>query len=154
MPVQITRRIGTPVNATGALTAGQHTPVNATSGAVTMTLPSTANAGAHLSIEKTDTSANTVTISGSIRGTTTTLTLYWANESIELIADNANSWWPIAGHKTKTALDAAYFNVLGTASNPVTNASATRPTGLTRVYWYTATQPTNWINGDVWEVTQ
>lgn len=41
-------------------------------------------------------------------------------------------------------------NTLGTPNNPVTDASAARPTGLTRVYWLCATQPTNWQNGDEW----
>lgn len=44
-------------------------------------------------------------------------------------------------------------DALGTANNPVQSASATRPTGLAVVYWYTATQPTNWISGDVWDST-
>lgn len=41
-------------------------------------------------------------------------------------------------------------NTLGTANNPVTSASAARPTGLQVVYWMCTTQPTNWIPGDVW----
>lgn len=40
--------------------------------------------------------------------------------------------------------------VSGTPSNPVTSASATRPTGLPVVYWMCATQPTNWLPNDVW----
>lgn len=42
-------------------------------------------------------------------------------------------------------------NALGTSANPVTNAAAARPTGLTVVYWRTATAPTNAVNGDHWE---
>lgn len=41
-------------------------------------------------------------------------------------------------------------NTLGTANNPVTDASAARPTGLTKVFWQCPTQPTNWVAGDEW----
>jgi hypothetical protein len=41
-------------------------------------------------------------------------------------------------------------NALGAANNPVTSASAVRPTGLTRVYWVCPTQPTNWLSNDEW----
>jgi hypothetical protein len=41
-------------------------------------------------------------------------------------------------------------NALGTANNPVTSASAARPSGLTRVYWVCPTQPTNWLANDEW----
>lgn len=39
-------------------------------------------------------------------------------------------------------------NALGSFNNPVTDAAAPRPTGLTRVVWDTATDPTNWAVGD------
>jgi len=39
----------------------------------------------------------------------------------------------------------------GTPSNPVTSASATRPTNLPVVYWACATQPTNMAIGDYWD---
>lgn len=39
-------------------------------------------------------------------------------------------------------------NALGTASNPVTDPDADRPTGLTAVWWRTETIPTNAIAGD------
>lgn len=42
------------------------------------------------------------------------------------------------------------MNMLGMASNPVTNALAVRPTGLNVVYWRCATQPTNWQPNDIW----
>lgn len=44
----------------------------------------------------------------------------------------------------------AYVDRSGTANNPVTNAAATRPSGLTVVYWMCATQPTNLAAGDIW----
>jgi hypothetical protein len=42
-------------------------------------------------------------------------------------------------------------SLVGTPMNPVTSSSALRPTGLTVVYWYCASEPTNWIAGDVWD---
>jgi hypothetical protein len=47
-------------------------------------------------------------------------------------------------------IPAPQLNVLGTGNNPVTSASAARPTGLTRVFWMCATQPTNWVTNDEW----
>lgn len=41
-------------------------------------------------------------------------------------------------------------NALGSPSNPVTDATAPRPSGFTVVYWLCATQPTNWATNDVW----
>ncbi|MDQ3343829.1 MAG: hypothetical protein M3524_09700 [Actinomycetota bacterium] len=37
---------------------------------------------------------------------------------------------------------------LGCAENPVTDAAAARPTGITAVWWRTATSPTNAVTGD------
>lgn len=39
---------------------------------------------------------------------------------------------------------------VGSATNPVTDAAAERPTGLTQVWWQTATLPTNIADGDRW----
>lgn len=39
-------------------------------------------------------------------------------------------------------------NTLGTFNNPITDAASPRPTGLTRVVWDTATDPTNRAVGD------
>ena len=39
-------------------------------------------------------------------------------------------------------------NALGTLSNPVTDSTAARPTGLTRVVWDTPTDPVNWAVND------
>lgn len=40
-------------------------------------------------------------------------------------------------------------NTPGTLNNPITSATAARPTGLTRVIWDTATDPVNWVDGDL-----
>jgi lysophospholipase L1-like esterase len=108
--VELPRSIATTVTTAGALAIGKHNPVNASSAALTMTLPAavTANAGRRISVEKTDASTNAVTISGPIRGATSTVALVWQNESVDLVADATGSWWPVAGHKTKASLDASY----------------------------------------------
>lgn len=56
------------------------------------------------------------------------------------------SWSEPAGSGTGDG--SASSNALGSLNNPVTDAAAPRPTGLTRVVWDTATDPTNWITGD------
>jgi len=48
-----------------------------------------------------------------------------------------------------SSLDARYLGI-GSANNPVTNASAVRPTGYVVVYWQCAMQPVNWLPGDIW----
>lgn len=108
-------------SANGTLVSGQHNPVDATGASRTMALPATAKPGARLSVEKVDSSANTVAVFGSIRGISATVTLNWQSETIELLCDAVNSWHPIAGHKTKTALDAAY-DAHGLAASAQTNA--------------------------------
>lgn len=95
-------------SASGALVAGRHNPVDATAGNLTMTLADATAPGRVTVVEKTDASANTVTITGNIRGSAGSVVLVWQREAIELLSKADGSWWPIAGHKTKTSLDAAY----------------------------------------------
>src|SRR5690348_3084660 len=93
----------------GTLVAGIHQPVDATSGNRSLALPTSAPAGSVLSVEKTDAGTNTVTLTGSVRGVgSSSLTLVGQYECLVLRADSAGSWWPYAGHKTKTYLDATY----------------------------------------------
>lgn len=90
------------------LTAGRHNPVSASSGSLTMTLPS-GTAGQMISIEKYDATTNIVTISGSIRGSAgAAISLIDQYETLELRADQNGSWWPIASNRTRKSLDAAY----------------------------------------------
>lgn len=107
MAVQITRTHAATVTGSGALLAGQHTPVDATGGAITLTLPTPTHLGAYLSVEKVDASTNAVTVTGSIRGAATSVSLAWQFESVEFHW-NGTTWRPINGHKTKAALDSAY----------------------------------------------
>lgn len=98
--------IAATATANAVLAAGRLTPADASAGAITLTLPAPSVNG-RLVVEKTDASTNTVTLSGSIRGATSTIVLVWRYESVELIS-NGTTWFVAAGHKTKASLDAAY----------------------------------------------
>lgn len=110
----------------GALSSGVHNPVDATAGNLTMTLPTAAAAGRLISIEKTDSTLSTVTLSGPIRGSTGTVALVWPHESIEMVSDSTGSWWPTAGHKTKSSLDGQYGLVGGQSSQLAMSALAVK----------------------------
>lgn len=69
-----------------------------------------------------------------------------AGESVAVAAANAYT----DAQLTSRLGNYAPLNQLGSSSNPVTSASAARPTGLTVVYWLCSTQPTNLAAGDVW----
>lgn len=89
------RKVAVTATASAALAKGRHTPVNATSGNLAMTLPTGAVEGSHISVEKIDASANTVTVTGNIRGAAaTTLTLSSQFSGAEFVADSSGSWWP------------------------------------------------------------
>ena len=99
------------VTATSSATLATNTVTECSAGAnLTMTLP-TSVAGALIVVEKSDSSTNTVAVTGSIRGVgSSTLTLTLTRESMMFLG-YASSWWPVAGHKTLGSLDARYANV-------------------------------------------
>ena len=99
------------VTATSSAPLATNTVTEVSAGSnLTMTLP-TSVAGALIVAEKSDSSTNTVTISGNIRGVgSSTMTLKLQNESMEFLG-YAGSWWPIAGHKTLGSLDNRYGHV-------------------------------------------
>lgn len=68
-------------------------PVNATSAAVTVTLGSGGIAGQKVTIVKTDSSVNAVTISGTIMGSGSSLVLRHQGATAQLIWDHANTRW-------------------------------------------------------------
>lgn len=106
---QALQQVAATITASGALVLNKHNPVDATGGAKTMTLPIGQAEGAQVSVEKTDSSVNAVSVTGSIRGVgSSTISLPWQNEALLLRADSSGSWWPISGHKTKASLDAVY----------------------------------------------
>ena len=161
------RRVAATATAAATLVAGRHTPANATSGPFTLTLPAPAREGEVISVEKTDVSANAITVAGNIRGVTGTLVFPWRGDSVELISDANGSWWPTMQGHTKASLDAAYSgggitaNTLANAApgtyfacpidGSVTTSSATlRPSTRTDIFfiWNTTVQPANDLNGD------
>ena len=127
------RRRYAPVNtvadvatANGALLPGQHNPVSAASGARAMTLAN-ASAGVRTVVEKTDSSANAVTVTLNLRGSSgATLTLTAQNEAIELLGKADGSWWPVAGHRTKASLDAVYATSSPLGAERLRSAPAAR----------------------------
>lgn len=119
---QVITDVAAVASASGALVVGKHNPIDATSAARTMTLADATAAGQHVIVEKTDATTNTVTISGNIRGSAGTVVLVWQREAVELLSKADGSWWPIAGHKTKAALDAAYASIA--AAGPAVGSDA------------------------------
>lgn len=100
---------GTPISAVRAITASTVTAnawdvieANATSNAITVTLPAN-SAGVRVTVKKTDSSANTVTVSGTIDGATNH-TLAYQNQSIELVGDGTN-WYRISRPSTAGLVD-------------------------------------------------
>jgi hypothetical protein len=79
-------------------------------------------------VEKVDATANAVTVSGSIRGAATTIGLVLQHETLELVADASGSWWPVAGHKTKSSLDGTY-GLIGLAEHQARYTDVKRSKG-------------------------
>jgi hypothetical protein len=124
--------IGSAVTAAGALTVNQVTPVNATSGALTMTLPTGQATGSRINVYKSDSSANTVTLSGDIRGSSTaTQVLSLQYQGIELEADSNGYWWPVSDQKTLSSLDSRYGLLSGATFTGAVAAPDFAPSGLT-----------------------
>lgn len=122
----------TAVTSSGTLAAGKLTPCNAVSGALSMALPTGAGGGTQIEAQKVDSSANTVTLTGNIRGVgSSSLVVRLQYEGIMLVADSAGSWWPMADHKTLASLDARYINVapgaLGNTLRSTGSAWASKP---------------------------
>lgn len=113
--VETPRLVVATATANGTLAAGKHTPVDATAGPLTMTLPTGVNPGAHLSVEKTDATSNTVTVSGSIRGTAGTYVVSAQYEKVTFRADPGGSWWPTSAGQPGTSLAATYAALDGSS---------------------------------------
>lgn len=98
--------------------SGNYYPVDTTAGNITVTL-GTAPANGQVAIKKSDSSVNTVILSGTINGTpATTLTLRLQNEGKVLISDGAGGWNVYAGNIGLAAIDARYLQLaLGTTQN-------------------------------------
>lgn len=91
-----------------AVASRKHT-VDATSGAIAVTLPATNTAGTLISVQKSDTSANLVTMSGKINGVaSSTSSLRSQYQGKLLHADGTGNWDIIAGDVSVAALDTRY----------------------------------------------
>lgn len=112
--LQTALTVASTATASATLIAGTHTPCDATSGALTMTLPAPSRVGARLRVEKIDNSANTVTVAGTLRGTSGSIVLSSQFHVVEFVGEPGSSWRPVTDHRTKTALDASYGKKVGT----------------------------------------
>ena len=96
---------------TASFTAALNTyyPVDATAGPLVATLP-TSVTSSQIVIKKSDTSTNTVTISGTINGAVGVITLRLKDQGKALIADGSGGWNTYAGDLSLTTLDARYLS--------------------------------------------
>lgn len=118
------RVTATTVSGSGVLQSGRHTPVDAASGPITMTLPTPTHPGVSLSVEKIDTSPNTVTVTGSIRGATNSVTLT-AQYQVTQMHWTGATWRVTGDHRTKAQLDATYAAFGSVGGGGGTAATAT-----------------------------
>jgi hypothetical protein len=96
------------VTSSGALVANVLTEADATSGALTMTFPVTTINGTLVNVEKYDSSANSVTLSGSIRGqASSSYSLTNQYQAVTLIYFNG-SWWPVASGGSTSGSSAVF----------------------------------------------
>lgn len=109
----------------GAITANAINVLDATAGTFIAALPAAA-AGAVVVVEK-DAGANIATVSGTFRGTVGTIDLKLPRESMLFVSLGGGNYWPIAGHKTLSSLDARY--ALASASGNLVLGAAISLTG-------------------------
>lgn len=105
--VSTPRKVATTATSGAPLAKGAHNPVDATASPLTMTLPAAA-AGVEISVEKVDGSANVVTISGTIRGVSSSITLPTQFEGRTFLSEGAGSWRPTSDHRTAGSLAATF----------------------------------------------
>lgn len=104
--------------------ANTYYAVDATSGNITVTLP-TSNTGETLAVKKNDAGTNTVTLSGTINGvTSTTLVLRLQAQGKVMVSDGSGGWNIFAGDTALPTFDARYFqrSVYDTNSNNVADS--------------------------------
>lgn len=105
--------------------------VSASGGAITVTLPTSA-AGQTIVVRKTDASANTVTLSGTINGTSTTYAMTKQYQSKQLYNDGGTGWTIVAGDNDLTAIAATasttgFLNAVGASKLTIGTVAPTSP---------------------------
>jgi hypothetical protein len=120
-------RVQDPVTTNNAVLAvNGNTPVDASAGALSVLLPASAKEGSSLSVFKSDSSGNTVTITGSIRGVAAqSLTLPSRNLQVLLHADRNGSWWPIGSSGITVDIPDATSSVKGKTTLGAAGGAAT-----------------------------
>lgn len=145
------------VSSGATLVVGKFIPVNATSGAITMALPTGKSLGTVLGVEKIDATSHVVNVEGNIRGTSSAkVELVLLHETVLLVADSSGHWWPTASHKTLSSLKSTFQtteqmtnNGMGTCTHGSTAGTA-RPSGFKQITWFGSVAPTNMIENDIW----
>lgn len=119
----------------GTLGLGVNT-VDASGGNKTPSLPTPGLVGQLCSVEKIDSSANTVTVSGTIRGSASTLVLTSQFQSVLFEAESLTSWRPLADHRTAASLNATYaqLRAISSIAYAATITPALGSTGADQVY--------------------
>jgi hypothetical protein len=109
--------------------------VNATTGAVTVTLP-TSTTYQSILVKKTDSSVNTVTLSGTINGVaSSTFVINKQNQSKSLYADGSGGWTIAVGDADLTTIGSSastsgFLTAIGTSKVTIsTTAPASPATG-------------------------
>lgn len=105
--------------------------VDATSGAVTVTLPASAPYQT-IAVRKTDASTNTVTLSGTINGSAATVVITKQNQGKELYADGSGGWDIIAGDMdyatlASSASTSGYLTATGSANITIGTTAPASP---------------------------
>lgn len=96
------------VTSGGPLVTNALNPINATLGPVVMELPTGQQQGSLCAVEKYDSSAHIVSVSGSIQDSSHTLELLYQNETFLFVADATGSWWPVTSYNPLSSLDTRY----------------------------------------------
>lgn len=100
---------GTAVSTSGALAVNAQSYCNAGGGNLTMTLPTGQAGGSRIIVTKSESSANTVTVTGSIQGVAAqSYILSLIGQTVEFVADSSGSWWPLNSRYDLSALDNRY----------------------------------------------
>lgn len=104
------------LSASGTLTANKYTPTDATAGSFSANLPVTSGLtyGALVVVEKLDSTANTVTLVGTIRGSSGSLTLSTPHETVVLFYEGSGSFRQLANYLALGSLDGRYLQQNGT----------------------------------------